>query len=248
MRRATGTRGWRGRPWLGPGFDALRIYRRLYPCNISATVLRRVAWEVLLQAIKSSRKLMRLATGSFRALYRPATNRQPSSHVIRGLRDPATHLPRASALHRIPTLEHTVELNHTFELIEATKRHSEACSCCPLLIPLHLILIRIRIGEMSSTRIYHNVTKLPIASTACLIWATYQVHRIHRGTHPWSSKLEAAGISSSRDITASESTSSGGMATGDAGGVSGTSITWTNLNGVPIPTLEGLLKPFGKKE
>jgi hypothetical protein len=101
---------------------------------------------------------------------------------------------------------------------------------------------------MSTTKIYHNVTRLPLVSTAVMIWGTYEVHRVSRGTHPyWSPRLEAAGIQgfnkdraleagSVRDIAAK-------VATGDVVDLSDASITWTNLNGMPIPTLAALSTP-----
>ncbi|KAF2829362.1 hypothetical protein CC86DRAFT_404003 [Ophiobolus disseminans] len=101
---------------------------------------------------------------------------------------------------------------------------------------------------MSSTKIYHNVTKMPIASTMCLMFGLYEAHRIHRGTHPYfSPRLEAAGVQGSRGRAASEVTTGGAVVTEDASGVGEISIKWTNLNGVPIPTLEGLMTPFGKQ-
>lgn len=101
---------------------------------------------------------------------------------------------------------------------------------------------------MSSTRVYHNVTKLPIASTMALMFGLYEAHRIHRGTHPFfSPRMENAGMPDSQNKPVTATTNGGTVAVEDASAVSGASIRWTNLNGVPIPTLEGLMSPFGKE-
>jgi hypothetical protein len=95
---------------------------------------------------------------------------------------------------------------------------------------------------MSSTRIYHNVSKLPIASTVVLIFGNYEIYRIHKGTHPyWSPRLEAAGILKSRQRA--ESTTGKGAEGVKTDGAD--ALRWTNLNGVPIPTLSAFASPFG---
>lgn len=103
---------------------------------------------------------------------------------------------------------------------------------------------------MSSSRMYH-ASKLPIVSTVLLIWGNYELYRIHKGTHPyWSPKLEAAGIVRGRNNITSGSNQTvpqdAKVDMRDASGVSATSIKWQNLNGVPIPTLEAFIRPFGK--
>jgi len=102
---------------------------------------------------------------------------------------------------------------------------------------------------MVTTRIYHSVTKLPVASTLLLMGATYEVHRIHRGTHPRITPLlESNGIVNSRNRTAADSTGGVASATGDSAAVSNVPlITWTMLNGIPIPTLTSLVKPAGSE-
>ena len=94
---------------------------------------------------------------------------------------------------------------------------------------------------MSSTRIYHNVSRVPVLSTMALIAANYELYRIHTRTHPyWTPRLEAAGILAPRhDTPADAKTDAGADAAGSA-------IRWTNLNGVPIPTLDALMPPFRK--
>jgi hypothetical protein len=94
---------------------------------------------------------------------------------------------------------------------------------------------------MSSTRIFHNITRIPITSTIVLLFGNYELYRIHKGTHPyWSPILEQKGIVRRRAQTDLEA--SGGQ------GVSGmeskreerkASIQWLNLNGVPIPFITG---------
>ena len=93
---------------------------------------------------------------------------------------------------------------------------------------------------MSSTRIHHNISRIPITSTLLLVFANYELWRIHKGTHPyWTPKLEEAGILRRRNKTTSNASASavgsGAEATGESPGVS---IQWMNLNGVPIPFIK----------
>lgn len=103
---------------------------------------------------------------------------------------------------------------------------------------------------MSSTRIYHNISKIPITSTLVLIFGNYEIYRIHKGTHPyWTPKLEAAGIVTRRNGT--RANHSRELDANEGSHVEGEErnqgpIKWTNLNGVPIPTLGSLMRPFGK--
>lgn len=101
---------------------------------------------------------------------------------------------------------------------------------------------------MATTRIY-NVTKLPIASTIGMVWATYEVHRIHRGTHPYvTPRLEAAGIIAPRNADVSNAAGTEAPTNEDsAGGSSIPTFTWTSLNGLPIPTLAGPARPAGSE-
>ncbi|KAF1846652.1 uncharacterized protein K460DRAFT_367398 [Cucurbitaria berberidis CBS 394.84] len=104
---------------------------------------------------------------------------------------------------------------------------------------------------MSSTRIYHNISKIPITSTLVLIFGNYELWRIHKGIHPyWTPKLEAAGIVTRQHKTTPEPSDSRAVADKvEAGGDAGeAAIRWTSLNGIPIllPTLEGLMRPFRK--
>jgi hypothetical protein len=86
---------------------------------------------------------------------------------------------------------------------------------------------------MSSTRIYHNISRIPITSTLVLILGNYELWRIHKGTHPyWSPKLEAAGYTRKQQVAAPGNAAVGARVEPSSSGVS---IQWMNLNGVPIP-------------
>ncbi|KAB2111792.1 hypothetical protein AG0111_0g64 [Alternaria gaisen] len=93
---------------------------------------------------------------------------------------------------------------------------------------------------MSSTRIYHNISRTPITSTILLIFANYELWRIHKGTHPyWSPKFEQAGLTAPRNEANSSTPDSGAPATRAEARreLRGVSIQFMNLNGVPIPFL-----------
>ncbi|KAF2129609.1 hypothetical protein P153DRAFT_385817 [Dothidotthia symphoricarpi CBS 119687] len=103
---------------------------------------------------------------------------------------------------------------------------------------------------MSSTKIYHNITKLPIAATLVLIFGNYELYRIHKGQHPyWTPLLEAKGFKRGRskyDAIAA-SPENGAKDSKDPKVVADAPpspfIKWTNLNGVPIPTLDFMSSP-----
>ncbi|USP75940.1 uncharacterized protein yc1106_03214 [Curvularia clavata] len=94
---------------------------------------------------------------------------------------------------------------------------------------------------MSSTRIFHNISRIPVTSTLVLIFGNYELYRIHKGTHPyWSPILEEKGIVRRRKQTASETLGGQGASSTEAKREGGkTSIQWLNLNGVPIPFIAG---------
>jgi hypothetical protein len=98
---------------------------------------------------------------------------------------------------------------------------------------------------MSSSRIYHNISKIPITSTLVLIWGNYELWRIHKGIHPyWSPRLEAAGYTKKRQDATLEAPGNGAGGSGAVGAKveassGGVSIQWMNLNGVPIPFIAG---------
>ncbi|RMZ72584.1 hypothetical protein GMOD_00007591 [Pyrenophora seminiperda CCB06] len=92
---------------------------------------------------------------------------------------------------------------------------------------------------MSSTRIYHNISRIPVTSTLVLIFGNYELWRIHKGTHPyWSPKLEEAGIVRRNKTTSTASAGVGGPGAEARGDSAGISIQWMNLNGVPIPFIK----------
>jgi hypothetical protein len=85
---------------------------------------------------------------------------------------------------------------------------------------------------MSTTKVYNGVAKLPIMSTFLMFWGCIELHRVSKGTHPyWSPRPGSV-----RDIAAR-------VAKGDAVGLGDASVTFTNLNGMPIPTLAALSTP-----
>jgi len=107
---------------------------------------------------------------------------------------------------------------------------------------------------MSSTRIFHTYTRLPIISTLVLFYCNYEFYRVSKGTHPWiSPRLEKLGIvrrdmkpadKSPNDANSTEKkpvapTMGRGIESWDKG-----EVGWTNLNGIPIPSLEMLIRPF----
>jgi hypothetical protein len=95
---------------------------------------------------------------------------------------------------------------------------------------------RNRVVTMSSSRVYHNISKIPITSTLVLILGNYELWRIHKGTHPyWSPKLEAAGYTRKRQDTTPEAPGNGAVGARVEPSTGGVSIQWMNLNGVPIP-------------
>jgi hypothetical protein len=91
---------------------------------------------------------------------------------------------------------------------------------------------------MPPTKIYHNISRIPITSTIILIYGNYELWRIHKGTHPyWSPKLEEAGWTRPRSKTNTGISDSGaeGARVEAERESRGVSIQFMNLNGVPIP-------------
>lgn len=144
----------------------------------------------------------------------------------------ATHLPRASASHRLRLQTHLGPPSlSTLDKSRYRVRSPRSISAS--------------IAIMSTTILSHNAARLPIASTLVMIYGSYQVHQIYTGKHPqWSPRLEAAGITgfTNGDSESAEPGSSSRVATtGDATGVSDTPIRWTTVNGIPIPTLAAFM-------
>lgn len=84
------------------------------------------------------------------------------------------------------------------------------------------------------------MARIPITAILVLVFGNYELYRIHKGTHPyWSPLLEAKGL---RRVRKKEEAVSADNGARDSRAVAETipspSIKWTNLNGVPIPTLE----------
>jgi hypothetical protein len=123
-------------------------------------------------------------------------------------------------------------------LVSPTSRSSSTLRV-PLVVLDHILSSAPNI-TMSSTRIYHNISRIPITSTIVLIFGNYELWRIHKGTHPyWSPKFEQAGLTIPRNKTNSGTSDNGATGTRvEAGRESrGVSIQFMNLNGVPIPFL-----------
>lgn len=99
---------------------------------------------------------------------------------------------------------------------------------------------------MSSARGF--LSKIPITSTLVLIFGNIELYRVHKGIHPyWTPKLEATGYVPGENKTSSSGSTEKRVKSAkvdDGDNTSETSIRWANLNGVPIPTLEALVRPF----
>jgi hypothetical protein len=98
---------------------------------------------------------------------------------------------------------------------------------------------------MTTTIILNSLQRFPVASTAFMIFGAFEAHRIYTGRHPnVSPELEAAGISafskSDNEITV-PGASSRVATSGDAASVRDTPIRWTNVNGIPVPTLAAFM-------
>ena len=102
---------------------------------------------------------------------------------------------------------------------------------------------------MSSSRIYHSISKIPVIPLLVLFAGEYELWRIHKGIHPyWTPKLEEAGILKRRHKAAPETseTRAEDSKVESSGEKRQVKIKWTNLNGVPIPTLDIRTPPFRK--
>ncbi|KAJ4322752.1 hypothetical protein N0V94_002270 [Neodidymelliopsis sp. IMI 364377] len=74
----------------------------------------------------------------------------------------------------------------------------------------------------------------------------YELWRIHKGTHPyWTPRLEEAGIVKQRNKLAEDGSLKQERASEEETAPKAW-IKWTNLNGVPIPTLEASVQPTRK--
>jgi len=105
--------------------------------------------------------------------------------------------------------------------------------------------------EMATVKvIYRQKPVLPIfLNTAFLCWGNYEMYRIYKGTHPtFSTYLEKAGIYS---VNTADSKDAAEKQSGDkrlerSGDSQAEEDGWTRMNGVPIPSLEMLIRPFRK--
>jgi ABC-type nickel/cobalt efflux system permease component RcnA len=85
-----------------------------------------------------------------------------------------------------------------------------------------------------------------VSSLLVLGIGNYELWRIHKGIHPyWTPRLEEAGLVRQRNKLAED-----GSIKQEALAAEQTApkayIKWTNLNGVPIPTLEASVEPTRK--
>ncbi|KAF2799010.1 hypothetical protein K505DRAFT_321449 [Melanomma pulvis-pyrius CBS 109.77] len=110
---------------------------------------------------------------------------------------------------------------------------------------------------MSSTRIFHTYTKLPILSTLALLFCNYELYRITKGTHPYISaklQIQAQGRGEEPADKRTEAAEkaprpNAGVASrdkpfGDRVGEGGGDGAWLMLNGIPIPSFELLMRPW----
>jgi hypothetical protein len=98
--------------------------------------------------------------------------------------------------------------------------------------------------------IYRRKPVLPIfLNTAFLCWGNYELYRIYKGTHPtFSTYLEQAGIYSVNTVDNKDATGSmpGDKKLERSAQNQDEEDGWTRMNGVPIPSLEMLMRPFRK--
>lgn len=74
----------------------------------------------------------------------------------------------------------------------------------------------------------------------------YELWRIHKGTHPyWTPRLEEAGIVKQRNKLAEDGSIKQEPPAAEKPAPKAW-IKWTDLNGVPIPTLEASVQPTQK--
>lgn len=82
-----------------------------------------------------------------------------------------------------------------------------------------------------------------------MCWGNYELYRIYQGTHPtFSPYLEKAGIYTV-DTTDSKDATEKKPIDGRPGRLGQSQVEddgWIRMNGVPIPTLEMLTRPFRK--
>ncbi|KZM25973.1 uncharacterized protein EKO05_0009187 [Ascochyta rabiei] len=85
-----------------------------------------------------------------------------------------------------------------------------------------------------------------VTSLLVLGVGNYELWRIHKGIHPyWTPRLEEAGIVRQRNRLAEDGNTKQEAATAEKPAPKAW-IKWTDLNGVPIPTLETSIQPTRK--
>ncbi|KAF9694745.1 hypothetical protein EKO04_007441 [Ascochyta lentis] len=86
-----------------------------------------------------------------------------------------------------------------------------------------------------------------VTSLLVLGMGNYELWRIHKGIHPyWTPRLEEAGIVRQRNKLAEDASIRKEAAAAAEKPVPKAWIKWTDLNGVPIPTLETSIQPTRK--
>lgn len=98
---------------------------------------------------------------------------------------------------------------------------------------------------MSSTRIFRSTPSLASSlNTAVLLYCNYELYRVWKGTHPYfSPRLEASGLLQKPTDTAAN-TAGNKPAEKRIEALEKSEVGWTNLNGIPIPRFEMLIRPF----
>lgn len=85
-----------------------------------------------------------------------------------------------------------------------------------------------------------------VTSVLVLGIGNYELWRIHKGIHPyWSPRLEEAGIVKQRNKLAEDGNIKPDVAAAEKSAPKAW-IKWTDLNGVPIPTLVASTQPTRK--
>ena len=85
-----------------------------------------------------------------------------------------------------------------------------------------------------------------VTSILVLGVGNYELWRIHKGIHPyWTPRLEEAGIARQRNKLAEDGSIKPDVVAAEKPAPKAW-IKWTDLNGVPIPTLETSIQPTRK--
>ena len=156
-----------------------------------------------------------------------------AQEVLGDIRDAAQlaklSLPQAAASHVPPPPHHPLSLSP---------------ECCVDGDYLHFYEAASTMNSALSTRVVQRFRL--VTSILVLGIGNYELWRIHKGIHPyWTPRLEEAGIVRQRNKLAEDgSIKQEAVATEKS--APKTWIKWTDLNGVPIPTLENSIQPTRK--